>query len=119
MAHATHRIYTQVLSETQIRSLDLPVRSKVLIELTIRHLEDFQAGLGKELGYLTTTDDGYTLNFDSEGEEIIEPYEYLQERVNEGCWVRFAPPSDKPVFYVWQSSDWKYNAKGILTISLN
>ncbi len=119
MAHATHRIYTQVLSETQIRSLNLPVESKVLLELTNPRLENSLDGLGKESGYLTTTTDGYTLRIDSDDEEIAEAYEYLQERVNDGCWVRFSPPSDKSTFYVWQAFDWKYNSAGILTISLN
>jgi hypothetical protein len=107
------------ISESQIRSLDLPVESKVLLELTNPRLGNFLDGLGKERGYLTTTKDGYTLKFDSDDEEIIEAHEYLQERVNEGFRLRFAPPSDKPVWYVWQSSDWKYNANRILTISLN
>lgn len=119
MARSKPHIYKQTFSQSQIKVLNLPIRSKVLIELTIPHLESFRAGLGKELGYLTITDDGYILKIDSEDEEITNAYEYLRERVSEGCCVRFAPPSDKPVFYVWQSSDWTYNANRILTISRN
>jgi hypothetical protein len=118
MTSSKSRIQTQI-SESQIRSLGLPVGSKVLLELTNPRLENFIDGLGKELGYLTITSDGYTLKIDSDDKEITEAYEYLQERINEGSRLKFAPPSDKPVFYIWQSSDWKYNAKKILTISLN
>jgi hypothetical protein len=116
---ANSRTFKKVLSDSQIRSLNLPIGSKVSLEFTAQHLEGFQACLGKESGHLTTTSDGYTLKIDSDDEEIIEAYKYLQERVDEGCWVRFALHGDKPTFYVWQSSDWKYNANGILTISLN
>jgi hypothetical protein len=116
---ANSRPFKKVLSGSQIRSLDLPVSSKVLIEFTTPHSESFRAFPGKESGYLTIASDGYTLKFESFDEEIIEALEYLQEQVNEGCWLRFAIPSNKPVWYVWQSSDWKYNANRILTISLN
>jgi hypothetical protein len=129
MTNSKSRIYTQALSESQIRSLDLPVDSKVLLEITnpsggalpvkIGDKVGFESIPSIEFGYLTTTSDGYTLKFDSDDEEITEAYEYLQERVNEGFRLRFAPPSDKPVWYVWQSSDWKYNTNRILTISLN
>lgn len=124
-------IFTQVLSESQIQSLTLPVGSKILIEITNLTSEvstvpvkvgdkvGFESIPSIEFGYITVTSDGYTLRIDSNGEEITEAYKYLQGRVNEGCWVRFAPPSDNPVFYVWQSSNWEYNAKRILTISLN
>jgi hypothetical protein len=131
MPNSTSRIYTQILSESQIRSLGSSVGSKVLIEITnpigeilpvpvkIGDKVGFESIPSIEFGYLTVTSDGYILRIDSGGEEIIEAYKYLQERVNEGCWLRFAPRGDRPVWYLWQSIDWKYNAKGILTISLN
>ena len=131
MSNSTSRIYTRILSESQIRSLGLSVGSKVLIEITnpigeilpvpvkIGDKVGFESIPNIELGYLTVTDGGYTLRIDSDGEEIIEAYEYLQGRVDEGCLVRFAPPSDKSTFYAWQVIDWKYNSERILTILLN
>jgi hypothetical protein len=106
MANVKSRFCSQVLSAKQIQSLGLPVGSKVLIELITPHLQSFWGGLGKESGYLTITSDGYTLKFDSEDEEITEAYEYLQGRVKEGCCVRFSLPSDKPIWYTWQSKPW-------------
>lgn len=114
MPNSISRIYTRILSESQIRSLELSVGSKVLIEIT-----DLGSIPNIEFGCLTITDGGYTLTIDSDGEEIDEAYEYLQRLVDEKCLVRFAPPSDKSIFYVWQFLDWKYNSARILTISLN
>ena len=114
MTSSTSRIYTRILSESQIRSLGLSIGSKISIEIT-----NPSSIPNIEFGYLTVTDGGYTLTIDSDGEEIIEAYEYLQGRVDEGCLVRFAPPSDKSTFYAWQVIDWKYNSERILTILLN
>ncbi|PSB57754.1 hypothetical protein C7B77_07275 [Chamaesiphon polymorphus CCALA 037] len=108
-------IPNKVLSPEQIHALDLPIGIKVSIEITNPHL---RADLGIEKGYLTITDSGYTFNFDSEGEEIIDAYEYLQQRFNEGCWVRFSLTSDKPIWYIWQSKPWCYGKprEGVKTL---
>ena len=119
MTKSKHPIYKRTFSSSQIKALNLSIGSKVLIELTIPHLESFRAGLGKEFGYLTITDDGYTLKIDSEDEEITDGYKYLLERFNDGCRVMFALPSDNPTLYHWESSDWFPQANGTLAISLN
>jgi hypothetical protein len=131
MATSKSRTFIQSLSESQIQSLALPVGSKILIEIATPANEvspvpikigdkvGFESIPSIEFGYLTVTNDGYTLRIDSGGEEITEAYEYLQGRVNEGCRVKFALPSDNPTWYYWKSIDWKPQANGNLAISLN
>jgi hypothetical protein len=60
------------LCHSQIQALALPIGSKILIELSNSRLENYQTGLGKEVGYITVTNDCYTLKFDSEDDEITE-----------------------------------------------
>jgi hypothetical protein len=132
MANLNSRTYIKTLSESQMQVLSLPVGSKVLIKITnpigevsplpikIGDKVGFERVLSIEDGEITIDNDGaYTLRIDSESDRIVDAYKHLQQQVNKGCWVRFALPSNKPIWYLWQSINWKYNSTRILTISLN
>jgi hypothetical protein len=113
--------HCRILSESQIQTLDLPVGSIVLIEVTDPRLTAINPDLGKQYGEIAITDDGYTLKIDSEDEEIPEFIEYLQNLVNGGSWVRFALPDNRSTWWVWQEKPWQYgkNSKGVKALYLS
>ena len=101
----------QTLSQKQIELLGLPIGSTVLIEINTPRLAHISASLGKECRQITITNDGYSLDIDAEALEAAEAYGYLQKRVTEGCFIRFALPSDDSIWYVWGSMNWQRDSR--------
>jgi hypothetical protein len=102
----THKLR---LCESQIQLLDLPIGSKLSIQLSNSRLDNYQAGLGKDSGYITITEDVYTLKLASLDEEIVQAYGFLQEQTNDGYRVMFSL-SDRPfVWFHWGEIPWRWH----------